>query len=97
MLVVNIKITLIITNIETNKTFAEFFTQTEALYQSCATFMVLSGFLGLSVLVAAGFLCFLTSRLHKTVALAHTSTLDSVIKEHHKKYGLRDFLEPPFQ
>lgn len=75
----------------------EFFTKTEALYQSCATFMVLSGFLGLSVLVAAGFLCFLTSRLHKTVAQAHTTTLESVIKEHHNKYGLRDFLEPPFQ
>nr|XP_045626445.1 uncharacterized protein LOC123775357 [Procambarus clarkii] len=75
----------------------EFFTQTEALYQSCATFMVLSGFLGLSVLVAAGFLCFLTSRLHKTVAQAHTTTLESVIKEHHNKYALPDFLELPFQ
>ncbi|XP_042242564.1 uncharacterized protein LOC121879839 isoform X2 [Homarus americanus] len=75
----------------------EFFTQTEALHQSCATFMVLSGFLGLSVLVATAFLCFLTSRLHKTVALAHTSSLDSVIKEHHSKYGLRNFLDPPFQ
>ncbi|XP_071548439.1 uncharacterized protein [Panulirus ornatus] len=75
----------------------EFFTQTEALYQSCATFMILSGLLGLSVLLAAGFLCFLTSRLHKTVTLAHTTTLDSVIKDHHHKYGLRDFLQPPFQ
>ncbi|XP_042883766.1 uncharacterized protein LOC122260513 [Penaeus japonicus] len=75
----------------------EFFSKTEAMYQSCATFMVLSGFLGLSLLLAAGFLCFLTSRLHKTVIHAHTSSLDTVIKEHHQKYGLRDFLDPPFQ
>lgn len=77
--------------------FVEFFSKTEAMYQSCATFMVLSGFLGLSLLLAAGFLCFLTSRLHKTVVHAHTSNLDTVIKEHHSKYGVRDFLDPPFQ
>ncbi|XP_037781122.1 uncharacterized protein LOC119577624 [Penaeus monodon] len=75
----------------------EFFSKTEAMYQSCATFMVLSGFLGLCLLLAAGFLCFLTSRLHKTVVHAHTSNLDTVIKEHHHKYGVRDFLDPPFQ
>nr|XP_027227684.1 uncharacterized protein LOC113819687 [Penaeus vannamei] len=44
----------------------EFFSKTEAMYQSCATFMVLSGFLGLSLLLAAGFPLFLRALVIKT-------------------------------
>ncbi|KAK8383138.1 hypothetical protein O3P69_011577 [Scylla paramamosain] len=75
----------------------EFFTRTEALYQSCATFMVLSGLLGVSMLLGVGLMCLLTSRLHRTAVLAHATTLDTVIKDHQHKYDLRDFLKPPFQ
>lgn len=75
----------------------EFFTRTEALYQSCATFMVLSGLLGVSMLLGVCLLCLLASRIHRTAVLAHTTTLESVIKDHDSRYGLRDFLKPPFQ
>ncbi|XP_064102943.1 uncharacterized protein LOC135213043 [Macrobrachium nipponense] len=74
----------------------EFFTNAEAVYQSCGTFVIISTFLGATLLLASGFLCFLTSRLHKTVARAQTSSLDTVVKEHHNKYGVKDVLSPPF-
>ncbi|XP_050722706.1 uncharacterized protein LOC127001655 isoform X2 [Eriocheir sinensis] len=75
----------------------EFFTRTEAMYQSCATFMVLSGLLGVSMLLGVCALSLLASRIHRTAVLAHATTLETVIKDHHSKYGLRDFLKPPFQ
>lgn len=78
-------------------TIPEFFTRTEATYQSCATFMVLSGLLGVSMLLGVCTLCLLASRIHRTAVVAHATTLESVIKDHHSKYGLRDFLKPPFQ
>ena len=76
--------------------FPEFFTGAEAVYHSCSTFIIISSFLGATLLMASGFLCFLTSRLHKTVVQAHTSNLDTVIKEHHHKYGVKKFLHPSF-
>ncbi|KAK3857605.1 hypothetical protein Pcinc_036150 [Petrolisthes cinctipes] len=76
----------------------EFFTHTESmLYDSCNTFLILSAVLGVVVVAAGCLLCLMTSRVHKMAALAQTTTLDTVIKDHHKKYGLRDFLQPPFQ
>ncbi|KAK7085293.1 hypothetical protein SK128_010257 [Halocaridina rubra] len=74
----------------------EFFTNAEVLYHSCGTFILVSCFLGIVLLLASGYLCFLTSRLHKTVAQVHTSTLDTVMKEHHSKYSVGDLLKSPY-
>ena len=77
--------------------FSEFFVKTEAMYESCVAFMALSGILGAAVLLCVSFLCFITLRVQKSANSATTNSLDNVIKEHNQKYGVRDFLDPPFQ
>ncbi|KAL7646332.1 UNVERIFIED_CONTAM: hypothetical protein RMT77_003241 [Armadillidium vulgare] len=70
----------------------KFFTHTEMLQNSCNAYMVLSTCLGVGLLIAIGFLCFLTARVHKSIESARSRNLDTIINHHNNKYGAGDSL-----